>query len=348
MEQALSRSERVPPALQAKAFGTAASLIGRLGDLDRAELCLEKSLSLLRELGDNASIAERLRVLGYVVHQKGDFERAHTLYDESLALFRAANNQEGIYKLLHNMGYLAQCEGDYERASALFREKLARARARGDLWDVCDTIYNVAQILFVDEVNPPFREIHSLLDEGIALATDLGYALRGVDIKALLGWVSFYEGDMATARLLLDESLLFYRKSGRRPFVGLYLPVLARMHSIQGDYSAAYSMFEEALTIGREVGDIEIISPCLLAMAELAVVQKQYAQAVRILGANEKQRETTASIPISSIDCVSYEHSLTAAHAILEEETFTSLWAEGRAMSLDEVLATSRPDPAST
>ncbi len=339
MELALTRSEGVATELQAKAFGTAASLIGRLGDLDRAEMCLEKSLSLLRELGDTDSIAERLRVLGYVAQQKGDFERTHALYDESLALFRTTNNQEGIYKLLHNMAFLAQCEGDYEKASGLFREKLARARARGDLWDICDTIYNVAQVLFVGQFNPPFGEIHSLLNEGISLATGLGYTLRGVDIKALLGWVSLLEGDMVTARLLLDECLLFYRKSGRRPFVGLYLPVVARIQMLQGDYVTAYSLFEEALVIGREVGDIEIISPCLLGMAELAIVQKHYAQAVRILGANEKQRETAARRSMPPIDRVSYEHSLTAVHAVFEEETFVSLWVEGRAMSLDDVLA---------
>ena len=131
-EQALTayQGEEATPIL-ARAYVLAAQMIMRLGNLDRAEALLEQGIKNYRELQDTSNVADGLRGLGWIAHQKNQPARAYDLYEQSLALFKQLDNRQGIANILLNMAYAVQTQGHYEQARLLLEEVVTRQRASG-------------------------------------------------------------------------------------------------------------------------------------------------------------------------------------------------------------------------
>lgn len=63
--------------------------------------------------------------------------------------------------------------------------------------------------------------------------------------------------------------------------------------------------------------------------------------AARLLGAAEALRKTTGVL-VSTADRGEYERHVSSARAGLEEKVFAAAWAEGRAISLEQVIEYAR------
>ncbi len=338
MKRALAKCERVKPEIRAQSFSTGSVLVGYLGDHQQAETLLEQSLALSKELGDTQRSAYCLRNLGWMAHVKGNFTRARSLYEESLGLFRVLDDKQGIVLALMNLGYLAQNQGDYESAYLLFLEAVAKSRELGNTHHLLSLLFQLAQLLYVSREHPPANEIHLLLAENIALAQEVGDRRAIVNARFLLGCLALRQGELTKARLLLEEASSFYKNSGDQRSAGSMIATLGRINAADGQYVVARSQFEESLTLGRKQDDRETISYSLIGLGILATAQKQYVWAARLWGADEKLREVD-SVFIYPVDRPEYDEAVASVRGFLGQETFTSLWAEGRALSLDEVLA---------
>ncbi len=343
LEQALTYHSSASTRVQARALSMASELTSYLDDLELSAHLLEQSLALFQELGDRKNILTQLRMLGWMAHLRFDFARAHVLYEECLTLYRSLDDKQGIDRVLYNMGYLAQNEGDYAKARALFEETLVYRRETGHRSAIASTLYMLAQLLYLSFTQPPLDEIQPLLAEGLALANETGEMNIIVGIKGMMAWVAFSQRDLAKARLLVDETIQFCKKTGKTMGLGFFLTLLARINTIEGHYVLARTQFEEGVEVSRKNKDIEGISSCLLGLASLAVAQKQYVRAVRLWGAEEQLRAAN-HISIYPIDRVEYDHYIAAVRTFLGEKTFTAFWEDGRNMSLDEALA-QRADP---
>ncbi len=339
IERALAKSEGVSPGLLAQALATASILLGYLGDRKRAQVLLEQSLALNRELGDTHRIAYGLRNLGWLAYQDGNFPQARTLYEESLELFKDLNDRQGIALTFNNLAYLAQNQGDFEGAYRLFSESLAICREQGNTRLVISLLFQLAQLLYVSHEYPPASEIARLLDESIALAQELSDKTNTANGRFLLGLLAFTQGDLVKARLLVEEAISFFTSTQNRRSQAVMNAMLARISIAQGDYAAARTLLEESLVIAGEIGDkTEIPTLGLEGMAILATATGQRAWAVRLWGAAEKLREVV-SFPMIPVERVPYQRSITDLRTFFGEQVFASLWAEGRAMSPQEAVS---------
>jgi DNA-binding CsgD family transcriptional regulator len=77
---------------------------------------------------------------------------------------------------------------------------------------------------------------------------------------------------------------------------------------------------------------------CLNGLAGVAAAQGATVRAARAWGMAEALRNAVG-VPISPVERANYERSVTAAHARLGEKAFASAWAEGRAMTSEQVFA---------
>ncbi len=73
-------------------------MVQQQGDYERAAALYAESLDLLRKMGIEASTADVLYNLAFLVHTQGHFPLAAKLYKESLDLFSRQDNEEGIAK----------------------------------------------------------------------------------------------------------------------------------------------------------------------------------------------------------------------------------------------------------
>jgi DNA-binding CsgD family transcriptional regulator len=135
-----------------------------------------------------------------------------------------------------------------------------------------------------------------------------------------------------------EKGLALCREIGDQRGVAQILHALGLFAYTQGDYAAARTFFEEGLTISREVGEKWVAALCLVGLGEVVAAEGEPARAARLWGAAETLRtELGAFIPHA--EQVSYERSMNTVRAQLSEDVFSSAWAEGRTMSLEQVLA---------
>lgn len=336
MERALARSEGITPELHTQSLITAANLLALLRDYSHAEVLLEQSLALCKELRDTRSRAYCLCGLGWIAQQKGNLSRTQALYEECLALFQTVGDQRGIASLFNNMGYLAEAYGEYEQAYRLRSESLRLFRELGAVHDLAYQLSQLAILCIVRE-SPPVAEIHSLLDECIALAREVGDQRLVIEGSCILGGLAFVQGDLETAYPLASKGVAFYRRDGDKRELGSRLMVLGQIVTARGDYRAAEDFFTECLSLGCETNDVFTKTHCLEGMISLAVAQQQRAWAVRLCGAAEKQRELLGS-PQYPFTRIIYQRMVTALHSSFSEHVFAQLWAEGRAMPPEEAF----------
>jgi predicted ATPase/DNA-binding CsgD family transcriptional regulator/transcriptional regulator with XRE-family HTH domain len=346
MEQALSSYEGEVMPVLASAYGIASQLIMHLGNVDRAEILIERSIEGYRALGDRANLARVLRSAGWIAHQRGQIARAYSRYEESLALFRDLDDHKGIAYTMINMAFILQTQGDCAQAATMLEEVITLQRALKNKAGIANTIYQLAQVLFAAEEHPPIKRIRALLDEGLELARELRSSRDVASLQGLSGWVAFSQGNLAEARRLMEDCLRFYQQGGDREITGQYLAILGEIVTAQGDYRKARALFEESMAVGKELrSKTETTALALEGMAQLAILQENHPWAVRLLSVAAHLR-ATIQVAILPGQRPAYERKVEQARIFLGEKAFSVLWDEGATLSPDEVWdARYRPLP---
>jgi len=334
LERALAVREGVEIPLQAKAFFAAANLAFLQGDFEHAEAYGQESLKLFRELEDKPGVASALYLLAWVA--KDDIVIDIALAEEALTHFRELGDKEFIAWSIYTLAYLATLRGVYDNASRLIEESLALHRELGNTRGIAYSLATKAQLLFVSQGEIANTEAY--LDECLLLFKELddqdGLASSGV----LRGQIALCKGDLAQARTLLEESHLLYKNMGSPQGTLHTFYHLARVALAENDELTAYNFYQEGLNIARKLDMNEWIATYLEGLAHMAALQGKYRWATTAWGKAEALREAV-HIPIPFIDYADYERRVALVRTRLSEHTFATLWARGRTMTTEQVLA---------
>ncbi len=291
--------------------------------------------------------AKALNGAGVLAHYQGDYRQAKVLCEESLALFRELGDKRGIAASLNGLGLIVgqatRARNDYVVARALYEESLAIVRELGDLWGIAETLWDFARVAFYQG---DYTAGSPLCEESLAIFRGLGDRRRIAEILGSLGgYMAFYQGDYTIELTSMEESLAIMRELGDRRSSARLLWFLGHAAFVQDDYAKARTFYEEALAILQELGIQWFIASCLDGLAEVAVAQGQPEWAVHLLGAAALLREVLGVSP-PPYNLANYERTVATTRAQLGEERFAAAWAEGREMTLEQVLA--KQGPATT
>ena len=102
-------------------------LAGEPDEFEQAMAHFEEGLALLREVDDQAGIAQAFTNLGEQTRLQGDLPRAKQAYEESLSIAREIGDELREAIALINLGLIDQHEGEADRAQVLFMESLTLA-----------------------------------------------------------------------------------------------------------------------------------------------------------------------------------------------------------------------------
>jgi predicted ATPase/class 3 adenylate cyclase len=122
-----------------------------------------------------------------------------------------------------------------------------------------------------------------VLDESLAIGRELDDKHVMVETLHNLGAVANYEGDYASSASYLEESLTLSRELGDKWHLAASLVNLGLVASKQGDLTSARSLFEESLDVVRELGDKYVLSASLCNLGEMARLQGDYSTARSLL-----------------------------------------------------------------
>jgi ATP/maltotriose-dependent transcriptional regulator MalT len=180
------------------------------GDTTIARALYERSVSLLRQIGDKRFLAGALMGQAVGIGTQGDLATARALMEEGLALARESGNVAQIYVSLMALGTLDYHTGNYPAGQAIFADLLARAREGG--YDLL--ISNASHMLGeAARVQGDYARARQWLEEGLAIRYKLGISIGTGPALVTLGRVALAEGRYAEAYLRLTAALALARGS---------------------------------------------------------------------------------------------------------------------------------------
>jgi predicted ATPase/class 3 adenylate cyclase len=339
LEQALARSEGVAASVRARALNAAAIFADNQSDFDQAEALVQESLVLYRRLEDTRGIASSLRWLGSIAiaQTKGhNIASACLLFEESLVLYREVGDKEAIAWSLWHLADAVSVQGDYRRGRALFEESLELFRELGHQRGIATCLRQSALWLFFARGDQAI--VQARLEESLTLYNELGDKMGKAFCFYISGCVAFSQGDTVTAQTLVEQSLTLFREIGSRWLAIWPIATLGRIKAHQGDFAAARVLYEESLAEARALDDSWSCAFCLEGLAVIVAAQREHAWAAHLWGVAESLRER-CGVPLSPFERVDYEPAVASARTHLGEQAFATAWAEGRTMTLEQVLA---------
>jgi ATP/maltotriose-dependent transcriptional regulator MalT len=345
LSQALVRGEEVAVPVRARALVAAGWMAILLGHFERAESLCQESLALSRAIGDTAGMGHAVFRLAQSAGERGDLAVARSRYKESIVLNREAGNKTLIAWSLSLDAWLALWQGEYAGTRARLEESLALFRELGNPYGTAFSLYFLANYAIVGPGDLPLAQGHLLAEEGLALLRDIGTRNYEPLALATMGEITFLQGDTTSARLLLEQSRTRYRELGHELRIAWILSLLGKVLAAEGDLAAARAFYEESLTLERRV-DAEYsfldIAPALEGLAAVVAAQGETTWAARLLGRAETQRETIRT-PLPPHYRADYDHAVALARSQLDEPSFAAAWAEGRALTLEQVVVARGP-----
>ena len=113
---------------------------------------------------------------------------------------------------------------------------------------------------------------------------------------------------------------------------------LAYIAQRQHDYERAKALFAQSLRTSQELKDRLSIATCLAGLAGIFAILGQRQRAARLFGAAEALRDTIGA-QIQPGDRADYEANLAVVRSGLDASTLDACWNAGRAMSLEQMVA---------
>jgi non-specific serine/threonine protein kinase len=245
-------------------------------------------------------------------------------------------------KALLAAGMLAHFPGDYLGGDRFFEEALALARAAGHPWGEAYALLGLAMSvilrMFATGCRQECERAASLAEEALAVARETGDKWLIASTLRSPGLVAELQGDYTRATARFDEMLALSREVGDAWSIADALVHLGRLADYQGDPERARACFQEGLALFRRLGEKRDTMMCLAGLAELAAVRQHAERAARLWGTVEALCEASR-IPREASWHVSHEQHVAAVRAALGEGAFEAAWAEGRAMPLEQAVA---------
>jgi non-specific serine/threonine protein kinase len=301
-----------------------------------AEGCgwLERGLALAVD-SNTAARARAVAWLGQLLQLRGDYSAAERSITEALARQRTLGDSVGCALSVGMLGQLALMRGDLVRARGLCSEAAERFSELAHPSNVASRLQSAVIAVELGELEHARAIIARCDAQGLDLSPPIAAWL--VFLKARIAEAS---GDSALARTLLMDTL---QRSRALPEQQAIMSALVEFGHVEVDGQAtasALASFAEAVELAYRAGDRILLVRALEGLARCSVADRP-AAATRLAGAAAGLRLRMGATPWPS-DCRRLAAWLPEVVRGFRSHHRRSMWAAGRADSLDDVLALAR------
>jgi predicted ATPase/transcriptional regulator with XRE-family HTH domain len=239
-----------------------------------------------------------------------------------------------LASILNEVGDVAYLQCDYAGSRSAHEEALTLARETDNKRAIAFALYGLGN-LAINQGTYDWAAV--LSDECLPLAWEVGDKWLAAMTLTLLGEMARLQGDYETALTRYAEGLAVLRQLGDKFFIAILLDNQGQVLWHQGNSDKAAEIFAECLTLAKQFDNARQMALSLERLAKVAVARKQPEKAVRLLGAAGNMRQS-AGVPMEAFDLPEYERIVADARHQLGEVAFDPVWAEGRAMSSEQVV----------
>lgn len=245
-----------------------------LGNYDHAQKAAQRAEQLGRLFGDVAAQAQAANALGIIERRRGHLDRAAILQQQALSMFTSIDDEAGTIRALTDLGTVWRDRGDF--AKALQAQLDAASKSRVDS-DRLEYLYRNLGLLYrdIDDAASSRSYFQRALAEADARGAPTAYSTVVGSYASLLNEL----GDYAGARDAAAEALAIDSAIEDRPHQGLDLLELGRALLGLHENKAAIAHLEQALQLGRDLRQREIVARALLHLAEAAMADDDLLRA---------------------------------------------------------------------
>jgi len=248
-------------------------------------------------------------------------------------------------KALRGLGYILFFQQDYARAIAALEEAIALYK---ELGDASGTAYALANLGYAVAHGGYHERVAAFVQEGEALMQegDLEGHPRAF-LRIILAHAAMEEDDLDWAVAQLEEGLALCRELGDLRNTSMSLFLLGMIELKRGDLDRGATLLEEGALIARELKGRLGGAYYGLGLGKVSAMRGRPVRAARLWGAAEALREQMGML-LSQFDLAhsGYRRDLAAVSSALDEASFDAAWAEGRAMSPEQVFEYALDEPA--
>jgi tetratricopeptide (TPR) repeat protein len=230
---------------------------------------------------------------------------------------------------------LAWRNGDLVQAAKLSAESLGRFRDLGDDWGTAFAVMVLGHVA-EGQGDPALAQAH--FEESLARFQALGDTFFTASALFDLGELARAQGELTQASVLYEQSLALYRALGHARAISFLATVVAEVAQLQGQHRRAAMLYAESLRLSVETGALSRAARNITRLAELAQAAGELERAARLEGAAEGMLEASSNFQDND-DTNDYFHWPLPARTLPEAGAFAVAWAEGRAMTLEQVVA---------
>lgn len=281
-----------------------------------------------------SAYARALTASGSLAYYEGDMSYSAESRKEALAIFRKLNDKAGVADCLNGLGNTAISQAEYDSAREYYEESLMIRKELKDTWGVARLLGNMGLLAYFQTDYVQARSLHL---ESLALFRELKDDEGVVNELVNLGDVFYYQGELSVAKSFYEESAMFARKLSDQWGLAYAIKGLADVICNDGDFFTASSLYRECILLFQKGADYIGLPFAFEAVAALASTRNKFETAARILGAAETLRNSINS-PLPPPNRAAYQASLSVLRQRLDGR-FDFVFAEGRAMTLDEAVA---------
>ncbi len=320
---------------RAKALHALARLGRSQGDYAVARPSISESLAISRSLGDDASTAAALHLLGIMVlDQHGDVGGARAAIQECVDIYRRIGDAWGLALALYSLGDTFATESAV-RARAVYFESVELCRELGDSWGMAFALTSLGRIS-LDEGD--LVSARGFFEEGLAARRASGDRwLVAISLNSL-ALVERGEGNWEQATALCDEALTIAREVGSKSTIAWSLFNLGSVMSALGESDRATAYFAESLILEAALERPAGVARILAGFAGVAADQGQHERAARLLGAVRGVVGANGQC-LEPIEQTRYEQCIAATRNALGSAAFDRAWVQGRDLEFSAAVA---------
>lgn len=223
--------------------------------------------------------------------------------------------------------------GDWELSRKRGLEAVALLR---QLDDKSNLAFVLGRLGVIDLNTNHFETADAFLTESLKLYEQLSDYGGASYILNAFGELMRQQKRYEEAKTFYEDSITMHRKSGMEEgSASLYN--LANIERHLGNDTSAYKLYIQALEFGRRADHTFLTCAAIFGLAGIIAIEGNPLVAARLLGVTEAILEANHHT-IQPTDQADYDRSKNEARALLDEETFLTAWAEGRALSLEEAV----------
>ncbi|HEY9375790.1 MAG TPA: adenylate/guanylate cyclase domain-containing protein [Jiangellaceae bacterium] len=241
-------------------------------------------------------------------------------------------------------GGIAYWQREYGAADRHFQEALAISRALADRHGIAEATYNLA-FVFAEELaaaKPDWASGQNslrLLRDALAQFEELDDPAGVAKAKGNIAFYLAVNGDLDSAKLLLEEAITSYRQLGDMFHLADALVGYGQGWQMLGQLEQARAPILEGLGLLDQADNLTGLSGALEALSILESAQGRHERAMRLLGsAQEIRRTIEGGYPMPASSFIGTDPMADARRSIGDAAVDRAL-AEGRSMTRADAVA---------